>query len=85
MFAVRVRLTKLKFYDCRRQFPPPPMTSPIIPAWQKSTLHEDQPQFSPLNLKPEGVNNETGNAVNGSEENTVSELESLVGMGIFMM
>ena len=52
------------------------MTSPMVPAWQKSILHEDQPQVSPL--KPESVTDETGNGVNGSEENTVSKLESFI-------
>ena len=60
-------------YVGRRQFPPPPMTSPIIPAWQKSALHEDLPHVSPL--KPEGAASEMDSAANSSGGNTVSEFK----------
>ncbi|KAK7487642.1 hypothetical protein BaRGS_00021061 [Batillaria attramentaria] len=31
----------------RRQFPPPPVTSPVIPAWQRTPVREDQSEQSP--------------------------------------
>ncbi|KAK7094067.1 peroxisomal membrane protein PEX14-like [Littorina saxatilis] len=59
----------------RRQFPPPPMTSPIIPAWQKSTMREDIPQLSPL--QAESATSPTKDSVNGLEDKGLTGDSSL--------
>lgn len=55
----------------RRQFPPPPVTSPIIPAWQKTAILGNQMQ-SPTAETDAGQEGNTG----GGAENTAQPADA---------
>lgn len=59
----------------RRQFPPPPTTAPVVPAWQKTTLTEHQIQLPPQNQETVFT---SGAASAAAVENLSAERQTLL-------